>query len=293
MNRKYIAGIHNYCDRWCERCPFQHRCSVFADEAMLSLEEKDINSEKFWERLSDNFKKTLEMLEKMAAELGLDFEQISEEAAADSAKRDAAQTGEPGATETADESEFEGVDPEKRRLFERIDRKTKRYSKQVDRFFDLNQDYFQEKQDELETRIQLELPIDEAGLVSLKDAFEVIRWYQYFIAAKAHRSMSGYELEDTDEEWYDPIQNDANGSAKIALLAIRASMGSWEVVRRHFPEKTDELLDIFVLLRKTENELLAVFPKAMEFTRPGFDEPRRQPRKKKIDVKIYEPGRQN
>lgn len=289
MNKKYIAGIHNYCDRWCERCAFQHRCSVFAEEAMLSIDEKDINSEKFWERLSDNFKKTLEMLEKMAADLGLDFDEISEEAAADTARRDAAK--EAGAT--AHDLEFEGVDPEKRRMFERIDRKTKRYSKQVDRFFDLNQDYFQGKQDDLETKIMMELPIDEAGLVNLKDAFEAIRWYQYFIAAKAHRSMSGHELEDTDEELYDPIQNDSNGSAKIALLAIRASMGSWEVVRRHFPEKTDELLDLFVLLRKTENELLAVFPKAMEFTRPGFDEPRRQPRKKKIDVKIYEPGRQN
>ena len=23
---KYIPGIYNYCDRWCERCPFTSQC---------------------------------------------------------------------------------------------------------------------------------------------------------------------------------------------------------------------------------------------------------------------------
>jgi hypothetical protein len=29
----FIVGIFNYCDRWCERCPFTPRCRVFADVA--------------------------------------------------------------------------------------------------------------------------------------------------------------------------------------------------------------------------------------------------------------------
>ena len=29
MNTTLIAGVHNYCDRWCERCRFQQRCTVF------------------------------------------------------------------------------------------------------------------------------------------------------------------------------------------------------------------------------------------------------------------------
>ena len=29
MNTKHIiSGIHNYCDRWCERCSFIDRCSL-------------------------------------------------------------------------------------------------------------------------------------------------------------------------------------------------------------------------------------------------------------------------
>jgi hypothetical protein len=29
----FIVGIFNYCDRWCERCPFTSHCRLFADRA--------------------------------------------------------------------------------------------------------------------------------------------------------------------------------------------------------------------------------------------------------------------
>ena len=29
---KYIDGIFNYCDRWCERCRFEDRCRVRHEE---------------------------------------------------------------------------------------------------------------------------------------------------------------------------------------------------------------------------------------------------------------------
>ena len=29
-NPQFIPGIFNYCDRWCERCPFTARCLNFA-----------------------------------------------------------------------------------------------------------------------------------------------------------------------------------------------------------------------------------------------------------------------
>ncbi len=31
----FILGIYNYCDRWCEHCPFTSRCRAFADRAEL------------------------------------------------------------------------------------------------------------------------------------------------------------------------------------------------------------------------------------------------------------------
>src|SRR5690349_7175972 len=26
---RFIAGVHNYCDAWCERCPCQSRCRLY------------------------------------------------------------------------------------------------------------------------------------------------------------------------------------------------------------------------------------------------------------------------
>lgn len=34
----FIIGIHDYCDRWCERCAFTHRCRQFADERQLEFQ---------------------------------------------------------------------------------------------------------------------------------------------------------------------------------------------------------------------------------------------------------------
>lgn len=31
----FIAGVYEYCDRWCERCPFTSRCRSFAEAARL------------------------------------------------------------------------------------------------------------------------------------------------------------------------------------------------------------------------------------------------------------------
>lgn len=27
---RFIPGIYNYCDRWCERCPLSNRCLTYA-----------------------------------------------------------------------------------------------------------------------------------------------------------------------------------------------------------------------------------------------------------------------
>jgi hypothetical protein len=60
-NPRFIAGIHNYCDRWCERCPFTARCSVYAVEqqsAARKPEGQDITNAAFWEHLHSTFAKT-------------------------------------------------------------------------------------------------------------------------------------------------------------------------------------------------------------------------------------------
>ena len=84
-NPNFISGIYNYCDRWCERCPFTSRCLVFAQEqedADDSPESRDINNEAFWQKLASIFQETQELIAQWAKEAGIDLSDIDEETVA-------------------------------------------------------------------------------------------------------------------------------------------------------------------------------------------------------------------
>src|SRR2546423_12378923 len=55
---RFIPGIYNYCDRWCERCPFSNRCLNFAMEKEKDdgdPEARDLTNKKFWKKLETRF----------------------------------------------------------------------------------------------------------------------------------------------------------------------------------------------------------------------------------------------
>ncbi len=74
-NPNLISGIHNYCDRWCERCRFTARCAVYAAEEAdpdNDPSSRDINNAAFWQKLTSIFKETQEMIAEWAEENGVD-----------------------------------------------------------------------------------------------------------------------------------------------------------------------------------------------------------------------------
>ena len=77
QNPELIPGIYNYCDRWCERCPFTSRCMNFtlSEEQFADPETRDLNNAAFWQKLTETFQATLEMLTEMAEERGVDVVQ--------------------------------------------------------------------------------------------------------------------------------------------------------------------------------------------------------------------------
>src|SRR6266567_7960568 len=96
-NPELVPGIHNYCDRWCERCPLIKRCAVFAvEQADLAYSSSfDPENEAFWQRLRDTLKTTMELLTEMAQEAGVDLGTLASEEEAQEA-RIRAGTGEQG-----------------------------------------------------------------------------------------------------------------------------------------------------------------------------------------------------
>ena len=101
---------------------------------------------------------------------------------------------------------------------------------------------------------------------SLEDAREVIQWYQYQIAVKTIRALSGRK-EELEE---DP--KDSNGSAKVALIGIDRSIAAWRMMQLSLPERAETIVPLILQLERLRYRLEKGFPDARSFIRPGFDE---------------------
>ena len=236
-DERFIPGIYNYCDRWCERCPQTVHCLNFtiSESEFSDPETKDVRNEAFWRKLSETFTESLELLREVGKKWGVELENLDS-----------------------------GSDTERRRLNDEaveahvICRGAKGYSKMVE-------DWFREKEGFFFGTAAFTK--EEVGT---DEAFEVIRWYQYFISAKIARAMRG-KMEE-EEERYEEFASDADGSAKVALIAIDRSIGAWAVIFRHYhlyAESVFEIISFLGLLRQTVEE---TFPKARSFIRPGFND---------------------
>ncbi len=248
---KFISGIYNYCDRWCERCAFTARCLVYAQEEADRGDPAvhDLNNEAFWEKLKAIFERTREMLEETAKERGLDLE----------------------ATDLA-EAESQGRRRREQAENHELAMASEKYAAMVDGWFEAEQGLFAQKKDELVSMLELEIGGEQPQIVdaSIKDAVAVIRWYQHQIHVKLMRALRKDDFDDESED--DSFPKDSDGSAKVALIGMDRSISAWGALREHFPEKTDDILTLLLhldrLRRKTEHH----FPEARRFVRPGFDE---------------------
>jgi hypothetical protein len=229
-----IPFIHNYCDRWCERCAFTARCAVFEAEQQMTEAETNPDSESFWRNLSNMFAQAQQMLNDKADEFGIDLNAISN---AEFAKH---QRREDAIIENAD-----------------LTKLTQQYATNSRKILDKKDDWL------------IFSPLAEEAN---SEMLSIIFWYQFFISAKIQRGLHGIldfdGNEDADE--IDDAQSDANGSVKVGLIAVERSIMAWTNLMSNENAATIkpfiELLEI--IKQKTETK----FPHAKEFIRPGFDE---------------------
>ncbi|RLT36717.1 MAG: hypothetical protein DWI57_14430 [Chloroflexi bacterium] len=253
----YIEGVYNYCNRWCERCPFTARCLNYAigQEQFPDEESRDLNNEAFWQGLHDVFAQTKALLVQMAQERGVDLEALD--------------TPESRAVWQAREAELE-----KQIESSPLHSAAEAYRQMVDGWFKESEDDFRAKGDELTmlTRLGVAGLDPEAIAISLADAVEVIRWYQLFIGVKLMRAISGaIDEEDDDPEMLAEFGRDSDGSAKIALIAIDHSIGAWGVLLAAFSDRETETLTILAHLDRLRRATEREFPRARAFVRAGWD----------------------
>ena len=247
---KNIPFIHNYCNRWCERCPFTNSCAVFEREMNDTEDQDDDPIKAALNKVSKNFKAALKMIRERAAEMGIDIVNITEE-------------------------ERKAIDVEME-----LERKATEEDPLVtlcEQYHDLASSVLYDEV--LWTKIADDLiSQDQMGIVPrkemnqrlevLKDSKEVISWHMRFIQVKFMRAISGLLDQFQDE---DEVQSDSNGSAKIALIAVADSQKAWLDLSQSVLEE-DLVLPILGILSTIDKAAKEKFPRAREFVRPGFDE---------------------
>lgn len=244
-NPNFISGIYNYCDRWCERCPFTSRCMVYATEKEDDdgdPETRDITNEAFWRKLSSIFEETKQMMTEWAEQAGIDLNQVDE---------------------IADEQR------EKRRADVARDElavAATRYASTVTKWFT----GFDQV---LNVSDQAPNEADTEEIERIDEAREVIHWYQYQIAVKLMRALSSRTNEaQWSDEADDDDAKDSDGSAKVSLIAISRSVSAWRLMQICLPERADSIILMILELEKLRQRVELTFPKALDFIRPGFDE---------------------
>jgi hypothetical protein len=244
-NPNFISGIYNYCDRWCERCPFTSRCLVFATEKEdeeNDPESRDINNAAFWQKLTSIFEQTREMITTWAEENGVDLDAEESKSARADHDRDMADARSHELTVAAEN-----------------------YAWQVRKWF--------EEEFGMQTS-------DDSGKVSndagenhenIQEASEVIHWYQFQIAAKTVRGLMSRDDEDEYEE-EETLGRHSDGSIKVALIATDRSISAWRLMQLALPDKADSIVPLILALENFRQNTEKAFPDARDFIRPGFDE---------------------
>jgi hypothetical protein len=105
----------------------------------------------------------------------------------------------------------------------------------------------------------------------VREAVAIVLRGSVFIGGKIARALLGSD-QQTRQSWEDddPVQNDWNGSAKIALISIERSESAWQTIAQATGDRAAaELASSLATLR---GEVEDAFPFARLFKRPGFDE---------------------
>ena len=231
-----IDFVSAYCDSWCERCAFTHRCSSFAARAAIAMcgdVRQGLELAVGRPRCADR-RASMQPMPAWLAEIQ-DVEVSAEESARWEREED------------------------DRRL--RLDGTS--MMKTAKAVAELSREWLAAQPAGLQARTD---PV-------LAEALAVAQYDVHLFWVKLYRALDGRDREDEDIDDDDPIQNDWNGSAKVALICIERSDAAWRVIAASTAQETP--LAIADQFRDLQHEVEREFPDAWRFVRPGFDEPGR------------------
>ena len=241
---QYIPGIHFFCDHRCWRCPMTHRCRVWTRVA-----------DGPGSRAPDGGSPVARVAAVTMAAMHVTVDEVSEIVEA---------MAERGLMTTDDLDEAVESSPQSPGLV--------RVNAERDGLVMRGKEYAQGAMRVLQALRPRVADADDREAV---DAIDRLEETCLTIASKLHRATCNWS---PDEESRGIPQDDAHGSAKVALLLIEESRRSWRVLGAPGRSLGNGAPARFVaVLEALEAGVLDRFPRAMLFVRPGFDTEGRDP----------------
>ncbi len=267
---RFITGIFNYCDYWCERCAFTRRCRNYAsgraergqtqpgDE--VSPPDSDATNAAFWDTLA---------------------EQLREISIVGNPESDALVPPD-DALDPEDGPDDTWLEQQEKRCEE-----AKRHPLMI-----LSRNYMMKVHDWIQTadsdlKVVARGMLEDAANPFVKDDVEqqareigemidVVAWHHTLIPAKLGRAVHGILERGEEEGEYAAIIDesrcsDANGSGKVALTAVERSIAAWLKLRDILPAKEDCILAMLAMLDRIRRRIQIDLPDSVTFRRPGFD----------------------
>jgi len=252
-NKRFISGIYNYCDRWCERCAYTNRCRVYRDTERIAERHRqrgedphDLNT-----AVSDvarSFEKVRRLMERYAKANNLDLDEMARE----------------GAAELAEPKRERSIDAHP------MARGAMRYTKSCGELLKELTGVFNEARDEADDRSAFMDVQDEADqLARVRDAFEVLSWDHALILGKIRRALGGkLEAEDESDELRESCLSDAAGSAWVARKCLIRSKAALLAIYDWDPDRRDQVIELLAAAERLQRALESLIPEAVDFTWP-------------------------
>ncbi len=239
-SEKYISGIYNYCDRWCEKCSFVDKCLSY-EMSKNSIDNKTIvTDKKFWVDLENSFRIVKDMLDDYMKEHNISYP----------------------STEEKDYIESEMKMIEKLVKADPILMDAQIYNRTATQILNDN-DQFDSKQSTSND------DNSNSIIIAQKEAIEVINYYKSLIFVKISRALHSHYSKD--EHNFDGYEEDKLISARIAVIAVERSMTAWHFIFENFKTSSDAIIDILLLLNNIKTKLEKLIPQVIAYKRPYFD----------------------
>ncbi len=246
---KFITGVYNYCDRFCERCTLTRRCRVYADEKVRVEEHKKKGEDPHdWAVVLDDvkkeFEKTIRLIREAAEKEGIDLESNPD-------------------SPTPAES-----DPSTHPLH----KLSRQYMAHAHRFLENLRKKIETFRQDLAVCAGT-TPDSVTDLKKIITDYETVLWFHTLVPAKIHRALTAQfeaaEDSTSDFESDDASADDAAGSAKVAYYGLERSISALQALYEW--EKDDEILTLLVLADRMRQMLDREIPGHRSFHHPWFE----------------------